>query len=108
FTSGMERGSSTHDCTTLGGNSGSVLLDLENGVAVGLHYAGLYQENNFAVPASVLTEYVRGKRWTLPPNIETRPRPSTPPPAPHPRCGGARRRGRHPPSAWPVPSPVDP
>src|SRR5262249_9175372 len=28
FTSGIEQGSTTHDCTTLGGNSGSVVLDL--------------------------------------------------------------------------------
>ena len=72
FTSGMEEGATTHDCTTLGGNSGSVVIDLATGKAVGLHYAGLYQQNNFAVRASVLTEYVRGKRWSRPPEIETK------------------------------------
>jgi hypothetical protein len=73
FTSGLENGATTHDCTTLGGNSGSVVLELASGVAVGLHYAGLYEEDNFAVRASVLTEYIGRKRWNTPPNIETQP-----------------------------------
>lgn len=60
-----------HDCTTLGGNSGSVVLDLKSGKAAGLHFAGLYQEANFAVSATVLTDYVKRKRWSLPPVIET-------------------------------------
>lgn len=73
FTTGMERGSSTHDCTTLGGNSGSVVINLATGEAVGLHFAGLYKENNFAVPASALTNYIRGKRWNQPYVIESHP-----------------------------------
>ena len=72
FTSGHEQASTTHDCTTLGGNSGSVVLELAMGKAVGLHYAGIYEENNFAVPASALTDYIKRKRWNTPPNIETR------------------------------------
>ena len=44
------------------------------GKAVGLHYAGIYEENNFAVPASALTDYIKRKRWNTPPNIETRRR----------------------------------
>ena len=40
----------THDCSTLGGNSGSVLIDTTNGDVVGLHFAGVYLEDNFAVP----------------------------------------------------------
>ena len=43
-----------HDCTTLGGNSGSVVLDLATGQAVGLHFAGRFLEANYAVPASVV------------------------------------------------------
>jgi phosphatidylserine/phosphatidylglycerophosphate/cardiolipin synthase-like enzyme len=70
FTSGLDRGSTTHDCTTLGGNSGSVVLDLATGNAVGLHYAGLYQQDNFAVRATVLSDYIRRKRWNTPPVIE--------------------------------------
>ena len=47
-----------HDCSTLGGNSGSVLLDLATGQAVGLHFAGRFLEANYAVPASVLAARV--------------------------------------------------
>ena len=48
------RGELQHDCTTLGGNSGSVLLDLATGEAVGLHFSGVYLRSNYAVPASVV------------------------------------------------------
>ncbi len=41
----------THDCSTLCGNSGSVLLDIESGEVVGLHFAGVYLDANFAVPS---------------------------------------------------------
>jgi phosphatidylserine/phosphatidylglycerophosphate/cardiolipin synthase-like enzyme/V8-like Glu-specific endopeptidase len=85
FTMGLEQGSSTHDCTTLGGNSGSVVVDLKTGQAVGLHYAGRYKEANFAIRATVLTDYIRRKRWNRPPQIETqrstRKFPTTPLPA---------------------------
>ena len=40
-----------HDCTTLGGNSGSAVLDLETAEAVALHFAGRERDRNFAVPA---------------------------------------------------------
>jgi pimeloyl-ACP methyl ester carboxylesterase len=40
-----------HDCSTLGGNSGSALVDPETGLIVGLHFAGLYLQANFAVPS---------------------------------------------------------
>lgn len=71
FTMGSNDGTTRHDCTTLGGNSGSVVLDLKSGRAVGLHFAGLYQESNFALPADVLRDYVARKRWTLPARIES-------------------------------------
>jgi endonuclease G len=45
-----------HDCTTLGGNSGSVVLSLDSGDAVGLHYAGRFLEANFAVPSTVIAQ----------------------------------------------------
>jgi hypothetical protein len=60
---GSEGRATRHDCTTLGGNSGSVVLDLKTGDAVGLHFSGLYQEANYAVPASVLRDYVTRKSW---------------------------------------------
>lgn len=43
-----------HDCSTLGGNSGSAVLDLENGEVLGLHFGGQYHDKNYAVPASEL------------------------------------------------------
>lgn len=46
-----------HDCSTLGGNSGSVLVDLDTGNAVGLHYGGYLDDStNVAVPAPYLRE----------------------------------------------------
>ncbi|MBI3435689.1 MAG: DNA/RNA non-specific endonuclease [Proteobacteria bacterium] len=44
----------THDCSTLGGNSGSAVIDLETGQVLGLHFGGQYQQQNFCVPASEL------------------------------------------------------
>lgn len=38
------------DYTTLGGNSGSPVFDLETGLVIGLHYSGRYKQKNFAVP----------------------------------------------------------
>lgn len=43
-----------HDCSTLGGNSGSVILDFQSGKAVALHYAGRYEKRNYAVKASTV------------------------------------------------------
>jgi endonuclease G, mitochondrial len=40
----------THDSSTLGGNSGSAVIDVQTGEIVGLHFAGLYLDANFAVP----------------------------------------------------------
>ena len=40
----------THDCSTLGGNSGSAVIDLQSGSVVGLHFAGAYLHANYAVP----------------------------------------------------------
>ena len=51
-----------HDCTTLGGNSGSVLIDLSSGRAVGLHFAGSYLEGNFAVSVAQIKSALRGER----------------------------------------------
>jgi endonuclease G len=43
-----------HDCSTLGGNSGSVVLDIKTGRAVGLHFGGRFRQANFAVAAEQL------------------------------------------------------
>lgn len=44
----------THDCSTLGGNSGSPIIDFATGEAVGLHFAGSFEKQNFAVKASTV------------------------------------------------------
>jgi V8-like Glu-specific endopeptidase len=46
----------THDCSTLGGNSGSAVIDLETGHVVGLHFAGAYLQANYSVPSWRLAE----------------------------------------------------
>ncbi|QNE16584.1 nuclease [Kribbella qitaiheensis] len=52
----------THDCTSLGGNSGSPLISLEDGKVVGLHYSGLYGVANSAVGVETLRKLVAGER----------------------------------------------
>ena len=44
----------THDSSTLGGNSGSAVIDITGGSVVALHFAGRYLEANFAVPTHEL------------------------------------------------------
>jgi endonuclease G len=51
-----------HDCSTLGGNSGSVVLDLATGDALGIHFAGRFLEANYAVSASVIEGRLRALR----------------------------------------------
>ena len=38
-----------HDASTLGGNSGSCVVDLETNQVIGLHFAGLYMQYNEAL-----------------------------------------------------------
>jgi len=45
-----------HNCTTLGGNSGSVVVDLKSGEALGLHFSGSFLRTNFAVRADRVKE----------------------------------------------------
>lgn len=45
-----------HDCSTLGGNSGSLVLHLESGEAIGLHFGGRYEDSNYAVSAQVVAD----------------------------------------------------
>lgn len=69
-----------HDCTTLGGNSGSPLLSLDRGEVVGLHYAGRYGVGNSAVRASTL-------RRLLDADIRSHPAAALPDAAPEARDG---------------------
>jgi V8-like Glu-specific endopeptidase len=43
-----------HDCSTLGGNSGSCVVDLETQRVTGLHFSGRFLEANYAVLLSKL------------------------------------------------------
>lgn len=51
-----------HDCTSLGGNSGSPLIRLFDGAVTGLHFAGVYGVNNSAVGVESLRALLRGDR----------------------------------------------
>ncbi len=44
-----------HDCSTLGGNSGSCVIDLETNQVIGLHFGGRYLQGNSAVALWELT-----------------------------------------------------
>ncbi len=44
----------THDSSTLGGNSGSAVVDVETGHVAALHFAGIYLKANYAVPSCEL------------------------------------------------------
>jgi endonuclease G len=58
-----------HDCTTLGGCSGGIVLDLQRGEAVGLHFAGRFLESNYAVPASIVAARLAGLQRVRPHNL---------------------------------------
>ena len=49
-----------HDATTLGGNSGSLVLDLATGRVLGLHFAGTYLVGNYAVTAAQVKRALAG------------------------------------------------
>ncbi len=51
----------SHDCTSLGGNSGSPLIDLQTGKVVGLHFAGVYGLENSAVGVQTLRNLLGGR-----------------------------------------------
>lgn len=55
-----------HDCTTLGGNSGSPVISLESGAVVGLHFAGRYGVGNSAVRVSTLKSVLAGLGGAVP------------------------------------------
>jgi len=73
-----------HDCTTLGGNSGSVVVDLDSGNALGLHFSGSFLATNYAVRADVVRKLLNnvrsGRRTSVRPAAT--PRPGIAPPRP--------------------------
>ncbi len=74
----------THDATTLGGSSGSVVLDLESGGAVGVHFAGALERTNYAVRSSCVREALTA----ITPMVTV---PSLPPPPDVPAEGSLAR-----------------
>lgn len=50
----------SHDCSTLGGNSGSPLLSMATAKVVGLHFGGTFLWRNEAVDASALGAFLDG------------------------------------------------
>ncbi len=62
-----------HDCTSLGGNSGSPLIRLSDGKVVGLHFSGIYGKFNSAVRASTLRQLLDGARPVVQPRRRAGP-----------------------------------
>ena len=60
---GARSGFITYDASTLPGSSGSVVLDVETGTALGLHFAGSAFETNYAVTAPTLRRILRDQPW---------------------------------------------
>ena len=56
---GIDADELQHDCSTLGGNSGSPMVNLQSGKAVGLHFSGLFMQANFAVSAPKVRDLLR-------------------------------------------------
>ena len=85
-----------HDCSTLGGNSGSAVVDLDTGEVLGLHFSGRFLTTNYAVPAHVvkaILDDVRSGRLPRPGRGFEAPAPSQRAPsvqtAVRPEFGGA-------------------
>ncbi len=54
--SGVEGKLFRHDCSTLGGNSGSCVVDLESNRVVGVHFRGRFREANSAVALAPMAD----------------------------------------------------
>ena len=62
-TPGVDTWYLTHDASTLGGNSGSAVIDLATQEVVGLHFGGSFRQTNYAVKASVIKSVVARRSW---------------------------------------------
>lgn len=67
----------THDCSTLGGNSGSALVHIKSGRVLGLHFGGVYLARNYAVPVSELA--LDGRVTQVGVNFDPKVNPDAPP-----------------------------
>lgn len=74
---GVEGARVLHNCTTLGGNSGSALIDLDSGAALGLHFSGSFMRTNYAVRADVVKQLLDGVRAGRPARRSAGPQPGT-------------------------------
>jgi len=54
-----------HDCTTLGGSSGSKVISLETGQVVGLHFSGSFLEGNFAVKTAAIRDALKSLTFSV-------------------------------------------
>jgi endonuclease G len=54
-----------HDCTTLGGNSGSAVISLTQKAIVGLHFSGTFGVGNSAVSVETLKQLATGRLHTV-------------------------------------------
>ena len=85
-----------HNCTTLGGNSGSVVFDLNSGQALGLHFSGSFLVTNYAVRADVVKKLLADVRAGRVDPAGQTPHPHAPRPvvqAGRPSVACARRGG---------------
>lgn len=78
---GEEVAAITHDISTLGGNSGSAVIDMYSGDVVGLHFAGMQRIANYAVPAWELAQ--DGRIVDTGVNFVSAPQPAVTPPWEH-------------------------
>lgn len=53
----------SHDCSTMPGSSGSILLNPVTGEAVGIHFRGAPFKSNHAVPASAIRKLIKDRPW---------------------------------------------
>lgn len=60
------RGEILTDYSSLGGNSGSAVIDLQTRKVVGLHFAGVFRQSNYAVTADLVDAARRGLRSVVP------------------------------------------
>ncbi|HYS87696.1 MAG TPA: serine protease [Bradyrhizobium sp.] len=71
FITGLENNALMHDCTTLGGNSGSAVIDMLTGEAAALHFSGVFLKTNYGVPAPVVSTLLKRARQTAAITVST-------------------------------------
>jgi hypothetical protein len=60
---GMQPRGLAHDCSTMPGSSGSTLINMATGEAVGLHFRGEPFKVNHALPASAIGRLIKERPW---------------------------------------------